>query len=79
MANPIIYNFAIFTNTHTFPYTLNPPTPPPKPGPPVVFTALCDKQLASLKFPLQILQVLWSLTWHIERGGIEGELGVELL
>ena len=32
----ILRYFAVITNSHTLPYILNPPTPPPKPGPPVI-------------------------------------------
>ena len=45
----ILWFIAVITNSHTFPYILNPPTPPPKPGPPVrhLITSYSGRYVAS--------------------------------
>ena len=42
----ILCFFTVITNSHTFPYILNPPTPPPKPGPPVVTQEITTTQVS---------------------------------
>ena len=45
----ILWFIAVITNSHTFPYILNTPTPPPKPGLPVVVFTDCYPEKGLLK------------------------------
>ena len=58
----ILWFIAVITNFHTFPYILNSPPLPPKPGPPVEIAAKIAEKIASVNGPLEFIRQLADIT-----------------